>query len=56
MARDFYKWVSYKKIFGCQWVAVNAGGYILAGSGLWWVVVDIFWLVAGGGRWWLVVA
>ena len=33
VARDSYKWVSYKKVV----------------SGWWWVVVDIFWLVVGGG-------
>ena len=33
---------------------MNGGGYILAGWGCWWVVVDIFWLVVGGG-WWVVV-
>ena len=35
LARDSYKWVSYKKV--------------LAVSGSWWVLVDIFWLVVGGG-------
>ena len=41
---------------------MNGGGYILAGGGWLWVVVDIFWLVlgggyilAGGGWWWMVV-
>ena len=29
---------------------MNCGGYILAGSGWRWVVVDIFWLVMGGGK------
>ena len=45
VARDSYKWVSYKK--SCQWVVVNGGGYLLAGGGFWWVVVDIFWLMVG---------
>ena len=30
------------------WVAVGGCGYILAGSGWWWVVV-------GGGEWWCMV-
>ena len=41
---------------------MGGSGYILAGGGRWWVVVDIFWLVlgggyilAGGGWWWMVV-
>ena len=42
---------------------MGVGGYILAGSGWWWVVLDIFWLVVGGagyilageGWWWMVV-
>ena len=63
MARDSYKWVSYKKGFGCWWVVVGVGRYILASGGWWWVVVDIFWLVVGGsgyiladgGWWWVVV-
>ena len=55
MAGDSYKRVSYKKGFGCWWVAVGVGGYILAGSGWLWVVVDIFWLVVGGGGWWWMV-
>ena len=49
MARDSYKWVSYKRGFGCWWVVVGGGGYILAGGGWWWVVV-------GSGGWWWVVA
>ena len=49
VARDSYKWVSYKKGFGCWWVVVDVGGYILGGGGWWWVVMDIFWLVVGGG-------
>ena len=66
MARDSYKWVSYKKGFGCWWVVVGVGGflfavvggggYILAGGRWCWVVMDIFWLVVGGGEWWWVVA
>ena len=28
------------------------GGYILAVGGLWWLLVDIFWLVVGDGEWW----
>ena len=40
MARDTYKWISYKKGFGCQWVVVGGGG-------------DILLLVDGGG-WWVV--
>ena len=46
MARDSYKWVSYKKGFGCWWVVVGVGGYILAGDG---------YILAGGGWWWIVV-
>ena len=41
---------------------MNGGGYILAGDGWWWVMVDIFWLGVGGGGyilvgsgWWWVV-
>ena len=42
---------------------MNGGGYILAGDGRWWVMVDIFWLGVGGGGyilvgsgwWWVVV-
>ena len=41
MARGSYKWVSYKKDFGCWWVVVGVGEYILAGGG--------WWMVAGGG-------
>ena len=52
VARDSYKWVSYKKGFGCWCLVVGVGGYILAGGGQWWVVVDIFWLVVDGGAWW----
>ena len=34
---------------------MNGGGYILAGDGWWWVMVDIFWLgVGSGGCWWMV--
>ena len=36
VARDSYKWISYKKSFGSRWVVVNGGGYILAGGGWWW--------------------
>ena len=36
-------------------VLVGDRGYILAGDGCWWVVVDIFWLVVGGGEWWWIV-
>ena len=65
VARDSYKWVSYKKGFGCWWVVVGVGGYImtggergggynLAGVGQWWVVVDIIWLVVGSVGWWWV--
>ena len=35
--------------FGCQWVVVDDGGYILAVGEWWWMVVDIFSLVVGGG-------
>ena len=49
MARDAYKWVSYKKGFGCWWDVVGDGGYILTGGGWWWVVVDMFWLLVGSG-------
>ena len=51
-SRDSYKWVSYKRRFGCRWVVVNGGGYILAGGGRWWAVVDgdgWLWMVVGGG-------
>ena len=49
--------VSYKKSFGSRWLVVDVGGYILAegsgyifaGGGWRWVLVDIFWLVLGGG-------
>ena len=37
------------------WLVVGCGGYILAGGGWWWVVVDIFWLVVGSCGWWWVV-
>ena len=33
MARDPYKWISFEKSFGCRWVVVIGGGYILAGGG-----------------------
>ena len=34
---------------------VGSGGYILAGAGWCWVVVDIFWMVVHrGGSWWVV--
>ena len=33
-------------------MVVGGGGYILAGGGWLWVVLDIFWLVVGGGRLW----
>ena len=44
-------------------MVVNGGGYVLAGDGRWWVMVDIFWLGVGGGGyilvgsgwWWVVV-
>ena len=52
MAIDSYKWVSYEKGFGCWWVVVGVGRYILAGGEWWWVVVDIFWLAVGGGDRW----
>ena len=56
VARDSYKWVSYKKGFGCWLVMVGVGGYTLDGGGWWWVVEHIFWLVVGGGGYlWLVV-
>ena len=51
VAKDSYKWVSYKKGFDCWWVVVDVGGYIL-GGGWWWVVMDMFWLVVSGGGWW----
>ena len=49
VARDSYKWVSYKKVVSgwCEWWWIYFGW--------WWVVVDIFWLVVGGGGWWGVV-
>ena len=31
------------------WQMVGSGGYILAGAGWRWVVVDIPWLVVSGG-------
>ena len=41
---------------------VGGDGYVLTGSGRWWiyfgwwwVVVDIFWMVVGCGGWWCVV-
>ena len=40
MARDSYKWVSHKKSVGYRWMVVSGGGYILAGGGCWWVLVD----------------
>ena len=52
MAIDSYNWVSYEKGFGCWWVVVGVGRYILAGGEWWWVVVDIFWLAVGGGDRW----
>ena len=62
VARDSYKWVSYKKGFGCWWVVVHIFWLVVSGAA--WVVVDIFWLVegdgeyilAGGGWWWIVVS
>ena len=33
---------------------ITDDGYILAVSGWWWMVVDIFWLVVGGGEYILV--
>ena len=33
--------------FGCRWVVVDGGWYILAGGRWWWLVVNIFWLVEG---------
>ena len=44
--------VSYKKGFGCWWVVVGVGGYILGACEWWRVVVNIFWLVMGGGGCW----
>ena len=35
VARDSYKWVSYKTGFGCWWVGVGSGGYYLNGGGGW---------------------
>ena len=52
VARDSYKWVSYKENIDYQWVVVNRGGYILAGGGWWGMVVDMFWLVVDGVEWW----
>ena len=51
MTRNYYNWVSYKKGFDRWWVVVGVGGYILAGGGWRWVVVDVFWLVVGDGGW-----
>ena len=56
MAKDSYKWVSYKKGFGCWWVVVGVGGYISAGGGWWWVVVGSGGYILAGGGWWWVVA
>lgn len=46
---------------GLFWLLVGGGGFILCGSGLWWLIVDLFWVVLGGGgyfcggsRWWWV--
>ena len=35
------------------WLVVGSGGFILADSGWWWVMVDIFWLMVD--IFWLVV-
>ena len=56
MAKDSYKWVSYKKGFGCWWVVVGVGGYISTGGGWWWVVVGGGGYILAGGGWWWVVA
>ena len=59
VARDSYKWVSYKKSFGCRLVLVNGGGHILAGSGWWWIYFGWWWVVVGDGGyfgWWWMVA
>ena len=49
VARDSYEWVSCEKCFGCRWVVVNQGGYILAGGGWWWIYFGWWWIVVGGG-------
>ena len=48
MARDSYKWVSYKKDFGSWWVVVDVGGYILPGGGWWWIYFGWWWVVVDG--------
>ena len=48
MARDSYKWFSYKKGFGCWWLVVGVGEYILAGGGgWWWIYISRWWVVVG---------
>ena len=49
VARDSYKWVSFKKRFGCWWVVVGVGGYILTGGGWWWLCFGWWWVVVSDG-------
>ena len=55
MARDSYKWISYKKGFGCRWVVVNGGGYVLASGGWQWIYSGWLCVALGGGGWWWAV-
>ena len=38
-----------KKGFGCWWVVVSVGGYILAGGGWSWIYFGWWWVMVGGG-------
>ena len=51
VARGSYKWLSYKKGFGCWWVVVGLGGYVMAGGG-WCIYFGWWWVVVDGGGWW----
>ena len=47
------KWWIY---FGCRWVPMDSGGYILVGGGWWWIYFGWWWVVVDGGEWlWEVV-
>ena len=37
------------------WLMVGGGGYILAGGGCCWVLVNIFWLMVGAAGWWHII-
>ena len=65
VARDSYKWVSYKKVwlsvvggewwwiyFGWWWVVAGGGGYILARGGWWWIYFGWWQVVVDGGGGW----